>query len=212
METRYLRVGEGSMAEAAVAEAADWLRRGYPVVFPTDTVYGVGVMPFDGAAIERLYAAKVRPTSKGIPVLLADPADVERVAASIPPAAAALMERFWPGPLTIIVPRRPELPAGLSPNAAIAVRVPDHDIARALIRAAGGAVAASSANVSGEEAARTGAAALAALRGVVAAVLDDGPSPGGRPSTIVDSTAPRPVLLRAGPLSAAELGLEDARA
>lgn len=205
METRYLRAGDGT----AVAEAAEWLRRGYPVVFPTDTVYGVGVTPFDGAAIERLYAAKARPSDKGIPVLLADAADVGRVAANIPPAAADLMARFWPGPLTVIVPRRPELPAELSPNDAVAVRVPDHAVARALIRAAGGAVAASSANVSGEEAALTGVAALAALRGVVAAVLDDGPSPGGRPSTIVDCTGARPVVARVGPLSVTDLGLME---
>lgn len=203
METVYLRAGDGT----AVAEAAGWLRRGYPVVFPTDTVYGVGVTPFDGAAIERLYAAKARPSDKGIPVLLADAADVERVATGIPPAAAELMARFWPGPLTVIVPRRPELPAALSPNDAVAVRVPDHAVARALIRAAGGAVAASSANVSGEAAALSGMAALAALRGVVAAVLDDGPSPGGQPSTIVDCTGARPAIVRAGPLSAADLGL-----
>ncbi|WP_374685800.1 L-threonylcarbamoyladenylate synthase [Promineifilum sp.] len=203
METVYLRAGD----RTAVAEAAGWLRRGYPVVFPTDTVYGVGVTPFDGAAIERLYAAKARPSDKGIPVLLADAADVERVATGIPPAAAELMARFWPGPLTVIVPRRPELPAALSPNDAVAVRVPDHAVARALIRAAGGAVAASSANVSGEAAALSGMAALAALRGVVAAVLDDGPSPGGQPSTIVDCTGARPAIVRAGPLSAADLGL-----
>ena len=79
---------------ATIAAAAEQLRRGLPVVFPTDTVYGIGVLPFDTAAIERLYAAKGRPAEKGIPVLLADPADVAQVAATIPPAAAALMARF----------------------------------------------------------------------------------------------------------------------
>lgn len=204
-QTRYLRTGD----ETAIDEAAVWLRRGYPVVFPTDTVYGVGVLPFDEAAIARLYAVKGRPASKGIPILLADPADLETVAAEIPPAAQALIARHWPGPLTLVVPRAPGLPDAISPNANIAVRIPNHAIARVLIREAGGAVATTSANLSGDEPARSGEAALAALAGLVAAVLDDGPAPGDSPSTIVDCTTPRPVILREGPLSAADLGLED---
>ncbi len=195
---------------ATIAVAAEHLRRGLPVVFPTDTVYGIGVLPFDAAAIERLYAAKGRPAEKGIPVLLADPADVAQVAANIPPAAAALMARFWPGPLTLIVPRRPALPENLSPDDTVAVRVPDHAVARALIRAAGGAVAATSANVSGQPPARSADEAVVALAGRAAAVVDDGPSPRGRASTIVDCTAQPPVILRAGPLSAAELGVAEA--
>lgn len=201
--TRYLQAGDAS----AIAEAAVWLRRGYPVVFPTDTVYGVGVSPFEESAIERLYAVKGRPTSKGIPILLADPIDLDRVAGSLPAVAQALIQRFWPGPLTLIVPRRSDLPDAISPNDNIAVRVPAHEIARALIREAGGAVATSSANLSGQPPARSGEAAMAALNGVVAVVLDDGPSPGDRASTIVDCSGARPILVRVGPLSAADLGL-----
>jgi len=203
MKTRYLRAGQPS----AVVETAAWLRRGLPVVFPTDTVYGVGVMPFDETAIERLYALKGRPASKGIPILLADAADLATVARAIPPTAQTLIERFWPGPLTLIVPRMPGLPDAISPNDTIAVRIPDHELARALIREAGGAVATSSANLTDQEPARTGEAALVTLNGLVAVVLDDGPAPGARPSTIVDCTTPRPVVLREGPLSAADLGL-----
>ena len=207
-QTRLLRAD----SPAALAEAADWLRRGYAVVFPTDTVYGVGVTPFDDAALRRLYDLKQRPVEKGIPVLLADMTDLDRVATSIPHSAAGMIERHWPGPLTLIIPRRPDLPAAISPNANLAVRVPDHAVARALIREAGGAVAASSANLSGQEPARSGEEALAALGGRVAVVLDDGPSPGGQASTIVDCTATRPVVLREGPLSAADLGLESPEA
>ena len=90
------------------------------MVLPTDTVYGVGVLPYDAAAVDRLYAVKGRPAEKGIPILLGDVADVAHVAGIIPPAAAALMAHFWPGPLTLIVPRRPELPANLSPDDTIA--------------------------------------------------------------------------------------------
>ena len=193
---------------AAIAAAAERLRRGLPVVLPTDTVYGVGVLPFDAAAVERLYAVKGRPAEKGIPILLGDVADVAHVAGVIPLAAAALMAHFWPGPLTLVVPRRPDLPTNLSPDDTVAVRVPDHAVARALIRAAGGAVAATSANVSGQPPARSADEVLAELGGRVAAVLDDGPSPGGVASTVVDCTTERPVVLRVGPLSAADLGLE----
>lgn len=204
LKTHYLRTGR----PAAIIEAAACLHRGLPVVFPTDTVYGVGVMPFDEAAIERLYALKGRPADKGIPILLSDPIHLERVARMVPPVAQSLIERFWPGPLTLIVPRAPGLPELISPNDTIAVRIPDHEVARALIREAGGAVATSSANLSGQDPAHTGEAAMAALQGLVAAVLDDGPSPGSRPSTIVDCTSMQPVVLREGPLSAADLGLE----
>lgn len=204
MTTRRLDAADPT----AIPAAADLLRRGLPVVLPTDTVYGVGVLPYDAAAVDRLYAVKGRPAEKGIPILLGDVADVAHVAGIIPPAAAALMAHFWPGPLTLIVPRRPELPANLSPDDTIAVRVPDHALARALIRAAGGAVAATSANVSGQPPARAADEALAVLGGRVAAVLDDGPSPGGVASTVVDCTVDPPVVRRAGPLTAADLGLE----
>ncbi len=206
--TRHLLTGD----PAAVNEAAAWLRRGYPVVFPTDTVYGVGVLPFDAAAINRLYVLKGRPASKGIPVLLADTSDVFKVAVAIPPVAQRLIDRFWPGPLTLIVPRLSGLPDTISPNGNIAVRLPDHAVARALIREAGGAVATTSANLSGREPALNGEDALAALQGAVAAVLDDGSTPGDRPSTIVDCSGTRPFVVREGPLSAADLGLkEDSR-
>ena len=204
MTTRRLDAADPT----AIATAADLLRRGLPVVLPTDTVYGVGVLPFDAAAVDRLYAVKGRPAEKGIPILLGDVADVAHVAGIIPPAAAVLMAHFWPGPLTLIVPRRPELPANLSPDDTIAVRVPDHAVTRALIRAAGGAVAATSANVSGQPPARAADEALLALSGRVAAVLDDGPSPGGVASTVVDCTVDPPVIRRVGPLAAADLGLE----
>ncbi len=200
---RYLPARE----PASIADAAGWLRRGLPVVFPTDTVYGVGVLPFDAAAVERLYSAKGRPAEKGIPILLADTSDLLQVARDVPPAAEALMAAFWPGPLTLIVPRRPELPDNLSPDDTVAVRIPDHPVARALIRAAGGAVATTSANRSSEPPARSGMDALAALGAYVAAVLDDGPSPGGLASTIINCTVEPLAILRAGPLSADDLGL-----
>jgi L-threonylcarbamoyladenylate synthase len=204
VETRLFRSGDPS----AVREAAGYLRLGYPIVFPTDTVYGIGVDANDAQAIERLYVIKQRSQAKGIPVLLADENDLEKVAVSVPVIARSLIKKYWPGPLTLIVPRHPKLPATISPGENVAVRIPDHPVARELIRAAGGAVATTSANLSGQQPATSGLEAIAAFNGEVAAIIDDGPSPGNIPSTIVDCTADYPVVLRTGALSSVELGLE----
>lgn len=205
METRLLNAQQPD----AITQAADWLRQGQLVAFPTDTVYGVGAAAFDEAAIARLYQAKQRPTSKGIPILLADLTDLDKVALAVPEAARHLMARFWPGPLTLIVPRHPSLPANISPNSGIAVRIPDCAVARAVIRAAGGAVAATSANQSGQPPAQTGPEALAALDGLVTVVLDDGPTPGGAPSTIIAIVDGGLRIIRKGPISAADLSLAE---
>ena len=195
MLTRLL---DASQSEG-IEQAAALLRQGCLVVFPTDTLYGLGVDAFSGAAISELYATKGRPLDKGVPILLADLEELERVVQEVPPLATALIKRYWPGPLTLVLRKHPTLPANISPNENVAVRIPDHPAARALIRAAGGAVATSSANRSGEEPAREAAAALAALDGVVAAVLDGGPAQHGLSSTIVDLTCSPPAVLREGP-------------
>jgi L-threonylcarbamoyladenylate synthase len=160
----------------------------------------VGVNPFDAAAIERLYIVKGRSLDKGIPILLADDADLARVAINIPPLAYRLIAEHWPGPLTLILPKHPDLPANVSPNENIAVRIPDHVVGRELIRRAGGCVAASSANLSGQPGATTAAEAHAALQGMIAAVLDGGPVAHGLASTILDCTVDPPVALRSGAL------------
>jgi L-threonylcarbamoyladenylate synthase len=190
-----------------LARAAAFLRGGQLVVFPTDTVYGVAALVTDAAAIDALYRVKGRPDEKGIPVLLAETAGIELVARDVPSLAQELIERFWPGPLTLILPRRPDLPANLAPGETVAVRVPDDAVARTIIRDAGGAVAATSANRSGDIPARTAEEALAALEGKVAAVVDGGPAEHGISSTIVDCTTDPPAILREGPLTAADLSL-----
>ncbi|HSM57631.1 MAG TPA: L-threonylcarbamoyladenylate synthase [Candidatus Sulfomarinibacteraceae bacterium] len=197
-------------AYGALENVAALLKAGQLVVFPTDTLYGVGVSAFEETAIKRLYEVKERPLSKGIPILLGDTDDVDKVARSFPTIARSLMERFWPGALTIIVPRRPDLPPSLSPNENIALRIPDSEVARAIIRHAGGAVATTSANRSGEAPARNAQEALSALGGLVAAIVDGGPVAHGVPSTIVDCTTTPPRILRRGPLSAADLSLDRA--
>lgn len=204
MKTVHLQATEAG----AIDKTAAFLGAGKLIVFPTDTVYGIGAAAFGKEAIAALYKAKERPMSKGIPLLLADEADVEGVAGVIPAVARQLAAHFWPGPLTLILPGRPELPDNLSPNENVAVRIPDHNVARALIRAAGGAVAASSANRTGEAPASDALTALATFDGIVAAVLDDGPAVHGEPSTIVDCTTDPPAIVRRGALSPEVLGVQ----
>ena len=157
----------------------------------------------------RCFAWYKRRMSKGIPILLADLSDLDKVARDVPVMALALMERFWPGPLTLVVPKSPALPASISANEGIAVRIPDNSIARALIRAAGGAVATSSANRSGHPPAETAAQALSEWNGKVTLVLDGGPATLGIASTVVDCTTPDIKILRPGPITARELSLSE---
>jgi len=196
MKTELLDANE----TGAIARAAALLVAGQIVAFPTDTLYGVGVNPFDATAIERLYVMKARSLDKGIPILLADASDLTRVAAAVPPLAQRLISEYWPGPLTLVLPKHPDLPANISPNANIAVRIPDHPIGRQVIRQAGGCVATTSANLSGEPPTATAAAAFAALENLIAAVLDGGPAEHGLSSTIVDCTVDPPAVLRRGPI------------
>ncbi|MBM4458250.1 MAG: threonylcarbamoyl-AMP synthase [Chloroflexi bacterium] len=192
----------GDPHAAVLAHAAELLRRGELVAFPTDTVYGVGAVVWDAAAVAKLYTAKLRSLDKAIPVLLADPDDVTLVAGDLPAAVLRIAERFWPGPLTLVVPKGERVPAEVtSGGVTVAVRVPDHPLARALIRAAGAPVATTSANLSGQPSPVTAQDVEAQLRGRVALILDGGPCPGGVPSTVVDVSGPQPVILRPGPIS-----------
>ena len=190
----------------AIGQAAAALLRGELVAFPTDTVYGVGAHPFMPEAIAGLYRAKERSLDKAIPLLLASVDELPRVARDIPDHAWALARRFWPGALTIILPGARDLPDILCAGGdTVALRVPDHPVAMALIAAAGGAVATTSANLSGDPPALTAEEAESALAGKVHIILDDGLVPGGMASTILDLTATPPRLLRAGPISESDL-------
>jgi L-threonylcarbamoyladenylate synthase len=177
----------------AVEEAAAALARGELVAFPTDTVYGLSA---GHEHVRKLYGAKDRPKEKRIPVLLSDIGNLE-ASAIVTPIARALAQRFWPGPLTIILvaPRRGTL----------AFRVPDHPLARRLIAASGGGLPVTSANRSGEPDARTAQEVIAQLDGRIALVLDGGTTPGGVSSTVVDCTTDQIKIVRQGAISAAEI-------
>jgi L-threonylcarbamoyladenylate synthase len=194
--TRILPSGATDAVDAALKE----LRSGKLVAFPTDTVYGIGALAFDERAVQSIYEAKGRSEEKAIPVLLGDATDLEKVAASLPPMAQRLGQRFWPGPLTLVVPKRPELPVAVSATGTVGVRVPDHPFARALLNAAG-PMAVTSANRSGQPSPCTADDVLQQLDGRVALIIDGGATPGGIPSTVLDCTDAEPRLLRAGPLT-----------
>lgn len=174
-------------------EAAAALARGELVAFPTDTVYGLAA---GHDHLGKLYEAKDRPKERRIPVLLSDATNLE-ASAIVTPAARLLAQRFWPGPLTLVLvrPRR----------GTQAYRVPDHALARRLIAASGGGLPVTSANRSGQPDARTAQEVLDQLEGRVALVLDGGTTPGGVPSTVVDCTSDQPKILREGAVGAAQI-------
>ena len=196
MDTEILLAGRGRDLE----RAAELLRAGQLVAFPTDTVYGVGAPAFDANAVASIYVAKERPPDKAIPVLIADASDLSRIAASVPDCARALIARFWPGALTLVLPKRPDVSEIVSSDETVAVRIPNLDLARALLRLTG-PLAATSANRSGQPSPVTAADVMAQLGGRIAAVLDGGPCPGGISSTVVDCVASPPRVLREGALS-----------
>lgn len=174
------------------------------VAFPTDTVYGLASLPFRAEAVERLFIAKGRGSQQAIAVLVGAIADVDKVSTGMGPMASRLAERFWPGPLTLVVPGRPDLPAVLSANATVGVRMPDHPLTLALLREIG-PLAVTSANLTGRDNTNTAREVLKQLKGRVHLVLDGGRSPGGLPSTVVDCTGADPVILRQGPVSEKEI-------
>jgi L-threonylcarbamoyladenylate synthase len=189
---------------ATLQQAVATLRNGGLVAYPTDTVYGLAALPTDDAAIDRLFAAKGRDVEKAVPLLIASPADLALVAGDVPEAVRLLMHAFWPGALTIVLPRA----AGFRSKAldgTVAVRVPDHPVPRELVRLLGAPITGTSANVSGGPDPLAADDVRAQLGEAVDLIIDGGPCPGGRPSTVVDCTVDPPRVVRQGPVSREEL-------
>jgi L-threonylcarbamoyladenylate synthase len=203
--SRVAKAGpDGALPPADFAAVAAAAAAGELVVFPSDTVYGVGTAAAAPGAFERVYAAKGRDPRKPLPVLI-ESLESARRWADFGPAAEALARRFWPGALTLVLTPSGAGRALLSPGAeTVALRVPDHALLRALIAASGGAWATSSANRAGEPAAADAQTAAEPFAGSAAWVVDGGRS-GGKPSSVVDATGPEPVVLREGALTRAAL-------
>lgn len=186
---------------AAVSTAHEVLSQGGLVAFPTDTVYGLAASVLDRRGIERLFEAKARAASKAIAVLIGDLDQLAQITPGLTPSAERLAQRFWPGALTLVVPKHPGLPDNLSPLPTIGARMPDHGFARALLRFCG-PLATSSANLSGGANPQNALEVLEHLRGRIELVIDGGTVSGGVPSTVVDCTTDQPRILRHGAISA----------
>lgn len=210
--SRRFEVDPQRTDDAAVEAAVAALRGGGLVVFPTETFYGIAADAASGDACRRVFEAKGRPASKALPVVAADLAQAERFTASFPALARRLAARFWPGPLSLVLDAAPGI-AAASEDGTIAVRVSGLPLARRLPDALGRPVTATSANRTGEAPAATWPEVEASLRGAgVAVVLDGGPCPGGKPSTLVDVRSDPPRLLREGavPMEAVLRALSEA--
>ncbi len=197
MKTRVLKT-----TKTSIAEAADVLRHGGLVAFPTETVYGLGGRAFDPAAARRIYRAKGRPSDNPLIVHVCGEAMLALVVRRVTPLARRLITAFWPGPLTLVLEKSPRVPSAVTAGkSTVAVRCPGHASARALIRTLGEPIAAPSANRSGRPSPTAAEHVLRDLRGRIPLILDGGSCRKGLESTIVDARGRRPVLLRPGTLS-----------
>lgn len=190
----------------AVQHAVDVLKNGGLVAFPTDTVYGLAALPQNDDFIEGLFTVKGRDSTRAIAILISTADQLKDISVSPSETAQILAKKFWPGPLTLIVPRHPDLPGILSPNPTIGVRVPDHETALRLLNMSG-PLGVTSANISGQENTMTAEEVLKQLDGRIHLLIDGGKTPGSVPSTVVDCTVPDPVVLRTGPISMDDIHL-----
>jgi L-threonylcarbamoyladenylate synthase len=193
-------------APGALEQAASILRAGGLVAFPTDTVYGLGALVWNPESVARIYWAKARPPEKAIPVLLARLDQIALLGAELSALVSRLAGRFWPGPLTLVLPCGLHVPEIVTAGTqTVAVRVPDHPVALRLFELSGQPLAVTSANRSGHANPLTAGEVMAQLAGRIDAVVDGGACPGGVPSTVLDLTATPARVLRQGPVTVADL-------
>ena len=198
MRTEHL-TPDSSLTESQSDTVRRVLHDGGVVAFPTESFYGLGVSAFDALAVERLLELKADRGDKPLPLVLGSTAAVLRVATDIPPFLETLAQRFWPGPLTVVLEARDDLPSALTANTGtIAVRVPGHAIARAIAKLGGGAVTATSANPSARPPPRNAAGVDAYFAEQIQLVVDAGETAGGKPSTIIDLRGGSLAVLRRG--------------
>lgn len=194
------------VTDEALALACAVLRAGGVVAFPTETYYGLAVDPFNQAALARLFVLKGRSADKPVLLIIDNVSQLSTLVAQVPPPFPPLMEKFWPGPLTLVFPGAPSLPGMLTGNrGTIGVRVSSHPVARKLVRAFGRPITATSANFSGHPAAVAASGVVDQLGSEVDAVLDGGETPGGQGSTLLGYQEGKVCLLRAGVVPFAEI-------
>ena len=196
---RRVFVDPGAPQRDAIEEAAKWILNGGIVALPTDTLYGLAADPFSAAAVARVFDVKGRAAERALPLIAAGTAQVETHLGTLGEVAARLADRYWPGPLTLLV----GAPAALAHDVhggtgKVGVRVPRDAVARAICRLAGTPITATSANISGQRATADPADVERTLGARIDLLIDTGPAPGGAPSTIIDTTVMPPALVRAG--------------
>jgi L-threonylcarbamoyladenylate synthase len=198
MGTEVLKVDPARLSGAALERALQVLKAGGVIAFPTETFYGLGAAALDARAVRQVFELKGRPWSKPLLVLVDSVAMAERLAI-VGAGARALMARYWPGALTLVLPARPGLPAELTAGTAtIGLRLSPHPVATSLVAGLGGPLTAPSANPSGAASPTTPAEVLTYFDGALGLMLDAGPTAGGLPSTVLDVTGDTPRVLRQG--------------
>lgn len=202
MQTQVLPINPENPEADIIRQAADVLRKGGLVAFPTETVYGIGANALDAEAAQGIFNAKGRPAKNPLIVHIPHADAVQQVAQVWPEDAARLAERFWPGPMTLVLPKKPCVPATVTGGGqTIAVRVPAHPVAQALLQAVGLPIAAPSANRSSRLSPTEAKHVLRDLEGRIHMLLDGGPTPMGIESTVIDLSVSTPKLLRPGMIS-----------
>ncbi len=202
METKLIQIDDVKAQKEALLAAGELLRRGEVVAFPTETVYGLGANGLDAEACAKIYAAKGRPSDNPLILHVANRSMIDQVAAAIPDQVEKLIAAFCPGPITLILPRKSIVPDRITGGlATVGIRMPEHDVARALIAAAGVPIAAPSANISGRPSPTTAEAVQVDMAGKIPLILDGGACDFGVESTIVDATGDKAVILRPGAIT-----------
>ena len=195
-----------SEIEKQIKRAVTILRQSGLVAYPTDTVYGLGACMTDIAAVDRIFQVKGRPKGMALPVLLADQAQIEQIVTSVPPAAQLLADAFFPGALTIILPKSDTVPDIITGGGkTVAFRIPNHPVPIALIKQLGKPIVGTSANLSGLDSALTAAEVIKQIGDKIDMVIDGGRCPGGIESTVVDLSGVKPVIRRQGAISIEKL-------
>ncbi|AOT70090.1 L-threonylcarbamoyladenylate synthase [Geosporobacter ferrireducens] len=206
METQIISIDPSCIDREKLLEAADILKNGGTVAFPTETVYGLGANALDQSAVGKIFEAKGRPSDNPLIVHVADFNDIEPLVEKIPATARKLAEKFWPGPLTLIFPKSDRVPAVITAGLdTVAIRMPAHGIARTLIRLAGVPIAAPSANLSGKPSPTRAAHVIEDLMGRVDAIISGGECLVGLESTVLDISGEIPAILRPGGITLEEL-------
>ncbi|MBN2099206.1 MAG: threonylcarbamoyl-AMP synthase [Dehalococcoidia bacterium] len=205
-QTFVMKVSPKAPQKRLILTAAEALRRGGLVAFPTETVYGLGADAFNAEAVKQIFVAKGRPLDNPVIVHIASVADLKALTSHVPERASLLIDRFWPGPLTLILRKSPDVPDDVTGGLdTVAVRMPQNKIALALIKALGHPIAAPSANLSGRPSGTTAGHVLQDFAGKIDMILDGGPVAVGLESTVLDLSRKPPAILRPGAITQEDL-------